>query len=662
MSWPRPATWVITSVTLLVLTADIGMAVISRLLAIWIYMVLATVVALGSSALALLVAQRRPTNIVAPLLSCMALVWAAAEFSDDYNMAQAQRPEVLGALPDTLAALLVVNWVWLYIVVALLFLFFPDGRLPGPRWRWVAAGLVVDAVAIQVVMDLAPGPYDAPFASAGHPFGELSESLADGLKAVTFPLLMMLLVASVVSVWGRYERGDRVRRAQLKWLALAGLGLPLTLALSWGGYLLAGTHDYGEIGFVVLYIGVPVATTIAILRHDLYDVDRALSATLTYGTVSVVLVLLFTVVSFIIGLVFGNQSVPAAAGATALAAVVLAPLRTRVQRGVDRRIYPTRRAALEAVDELRTASNAGQRHPEQLERVLRTALRDPQLRVGFLIPGSNGFVDAQGQPLHAEGMATPVELRGQQIGLLMSLGATSRQLLREIAKASALLVEMVRLRLEVSAALREAESSRARLLRTGYEERRRLERDLHDGAQQRLVALGMSLRLAQRHLDPNTTGAASLNKLLDRSVEELSIAVSELRQIAHGLRPSCLDDGLRPALSLLAESIPLQVDLDVTTAGAVPNDTATTAYYLVSEAVTNAVKHADATRIGLSIEQRNGQLHVRVQDDGCGGATIRPSSGLAGISDRVAAVGGALCLRSPAGQGTTVEATLPCEL
>jgi signal transduction histidine kinase len=228
---------------------------------------------------------------------------------------------------------------------------------------------------------------------------------------------------------------------------------------------------------------------------------------------------------------------------------------------------------------------------------------------------------------------------------------------REVAAASAMLVEMVRLRLELSSALREVEASRSRLQRVGDEQRRRLERDLHDGAQQRLVSLGMALRLAQRHLDD---GAVDVDGLLDEAVAQLGTAVAELREIAHGLRPGCLGEGLHPALSALAESAALPIDLEVEADRAIPDDIATTTYYVVSEAVANAVKHAHARHIQLRVVQAGGELSVRIADDGRGGAAVRPGSGLSGLSDRVAAAGGTLEIHSPPSEGTTVKVLLPC--
>jgi signal transduction histidine kinase len=336
--------------------------------------------------------------------------------------------------------------------------------------------------------------------------------------------------------------------------------------------------------------------------------------------------------------------------------VALSPLRRGLQRRVDRRLYPLRERALSALDELHRSVHAGRARPEQLAERLRDALRDPALRVGYLIPGEWGLVDEAGAPLDPAG-SVPVVLGGARIGaLLPGLPSLSPQLLREVAASCATLVEVVRLRLELTAALREVESSRARLVHAGDEERRRLERDLHDGAQQRLVSLGMALRLAQRHLDD---GRADMAGLIDQAVAELGTAVAELRQIAHGLRPSSLDDGLHAALAAITQHVPIPVALDVGPE-LLPDDVATTVYYVASEAIANAVKHADASRIDVRIARWNGNVEVRIADDGRGGAILATGSGLAGLSDRVSAVGGALALASEAGRGTVVDAVVPC--
>jgi signal transduction histidine kinase len=404
---------------------------------------------------------------------------------------------------------------------------------------------------------------------------------------------------------------------------------------------------------IVAAIAVPIAAGIAILRHDLYDVDRALAATVTWALITIALIGTFAASSLTAGLVLGRGSPSTAAVATLICAIVLAPLRSRLQRIVDGRLYPLRRAALTAIDALHRRTDAGLARPEELQQTLRSALRDPALRVAFLVPGTDGLIDTEARPVDPAG-GTPVLLSDAQIGMIVpGDGDASPELLRQIAARSTTLIEVVRLRLELGQALHEVESSRTRLVQIGYEERRRLERDLHDGAQQRLVSLGMAIRVAQRHL---ADGTVDINGLLDQSVAELSTAVAELRQIAHGLRPSSLDDGLPAALAALVRNVPLVVEMDIC-ADPLPDDVATTAYFVVTEAVANTVKHADASYIKLQIARLDGHLVVNVADDGCGGAVLRPKSAL---SDRVTALGGRLHVESPVGCGTIVKAALPC--
>jgi signal transduction histidine kinase len=343
-----------------------------------------------------------------------------------------------------------------------------------------------------------------------------------------------------------------------------------------------------------------------------------------------------------------------------LTLIILLPLRRRLNTTLAALVFPHRERTLRAVSELQRDVHAGVRPPEELEATLRAALEDPGLRVGYRIPGRTAFVDAAGNPvdraLAADAdTAVDIELAGDRIGLVVGTVRPAGWTV-ELSRVVALLTEIVRLRLETAQALQQVEASRRRLVRAQDEERVRLERDLHDGAQQRLVTLGMELRFAQRHLGPED---AEIGRLLDSSVTELQSAVAELRQIAHGLRPSSLDDGLPAALAHLRArvGVPIELQVDV---GEVPEEVGVTAYFVASEAVTNAVKYAAGQRIALSVAQAPGSLTVRVQDDGRGGAVLRNGSGLAGLRDRVRALGGDLTVVSPADRGTLVEAVLPC--
>ncbi|MGH2841659.1 MAG: sensor histidine kinase, partial [Solirubrobacteraceae bacterium] len=196
----------------------------------------------------------------------------------------------------------------------------------------------------------------------------------------------------------------------------------------------------------------------------------------------------------------------------------------------------------------------------------------------------------------------------------------------------------------------------ARIVTAGYEERRRLERDLHDGAQQRLVSIGLAIR----HVQGRIGGPGDeLSAELDGTVSEVTSAIEELRELARGVRPACLDDGLAPALRELASRAPLRADVAATTER-FPEQIEAAAYFVASEALTNSVKHAGASRVTVSAEGHDGRLVLRITDDGVGGAVASERSGLAGITDRVAALGGSVSVSSPPGKGTEVTAELPC--
>jgi signal transduction histidine kinase len=665
MAWPRAFAVLICAVS----TA--ALVVSWLLLARWpeagvADTLIAELVLAPSLVLGLVLAIRRPTNRIAPLLCLVGAVpLVVAVLGDLGTMILTIHP---GALPVSplLVALAQGAWMLLYLPAALLMLTFPDGRLLGPRWRWVAAGLLAVPAAFMLLAARDPRPYPPPFAGVPKVLGT-----GPGWEPLGFALLpafLGLLLASAAAMIVRYRRAsDPVARAQLRWFALGAMLLPVTLLLCWLSYLLFDGPDLVGVGLALTLLAIPAATAVALLRHDLYDVDRAFSGSVTYALVSAALLTVFTVGVVISGLVFSEASALPAAIATALSALALTPLRVRLQRRVDRRLYPLRTAVRSALTGLRERIDAGTAQPEDLEPTLRAALRDPDLRIGYLLPGRADPVDAQARPVRPGPLGeVPVLLGGSPVGVLLPAApAASRELLREAAAASALLVEVIRSRLKLNAALREVAESRARLLHAGYRERRRLERDLHDGAQQRLVSLGMAIRLAQRHLtERRPDDPVDVNGLLDQAVAELGTAVAELRAIAQGLRPAQLDSGLAPALRSLAVSVPLAVHLDLgeeeLRAEPLPEDVATTAYYVACEALANVVKHAQAERIELSVARADGRLLIRVHDDGRGGAAPRPGSGLTGMIDRVAAAGGRLTVGDHRPTGTVVEAVLPC--
>jgi PAS domain S-box-containing protein len=236
----------------------------------------------------------------------------------------------------------------------------------------------------------------------------------------------------------------------------------------------------------------------------------------------------------------------------------------------------------------------------------------------------------------------------------------SEQALRQsLEEARRLAGENAGLRAELEVQLEEVRASRARIVQAAYEARRRLERDLHDGAQQRLASVEMTLRAALRRLA--TSADPALVSTIDQAIAELSAGAAELRSLARGLHPALLTErGLVPALQVLADRSRVPVRLECDTIGRMDASVESAAYFVVSEALTNVMRHANASQVTVTVRRHNSILALEVLDDGSGGASIDAGSGLRGLADRVAALDGQLRLDSPIGSGTVVRVELPC--
>jgi signal transduction histidine kinase len=304
--------------------------------------------------------------------------------------------------------------------------------------------------------------------------------------------------------------------------------------------------------------------------------------------------------------------------------------------------------------------------PNELQAALARAVGDPSLEVAFWLPERGVYADAEGQRVELPGEGsgrgvTALEHDGEPLAALvhdMSL-LDDPELIEAAGAAARLALENARLQAELKAQLARVEESRARIVAAGDEQRRRIERDIHDGAQQRLVALALELRAAQKRLGGEVP--PELEDVLSDAVDELQRAVGELRELARGVHPAILtEDGLGAALESLADRTPLPVTIIAAPEGRLPAPIEGAAYFVACEALANAVKHAGATAISIRAEQRNGSLVVEVADDGVGGAVMSDGSGLRGLADRVDAHGGRLRVDSPPGGGTRVIGELPC--
>ena len=290
--------------------------------------------------------------------------------------------------------------------------------------------------------------------------------------------------------------------------------------------------------------------------------------------------------------------------------------------------------------------------PDELDAAVQQALGDPSARVAFGDP--TRMVDPHGSPIEHDGqVATPVRAGTRDIGFLVHDPAVPDDLVDAVRSTAALAIENERLRAELRIRLQEVEASRQRIAQATIEERRRIERNLHDGVQQRLLALGASVGRARSGAE----GAQA--EALTGIADELRVSIEELREFARGVHPAILTDrGLGPAIAALAERSPVPVSHDGP-ADRCPTEIEAATFYVISEAVANAIRHADAEAISVRLWHEDSQLRFEVTDDGIGGANSA-GTGIQGIIDRVEALGGELSVTSRQQAGTTVEGWLPC--
>jgi signal transduction histidine kinase len=283
-----------------------------------------------------------------------------------------------------------------------------------------------------------------------------------------------------------------------------------------------------------------------------------------------------------------------------------------------------------------------------LRCLLADALGDDSLQLLYWVDGA--WVTREGKPAEPPASLTPVELEGQRIGAIVHAPEIEPEVVVSVAAAAALAMRGERL----EAALRR---SRARIVEAGLKERRRLERNLHDGAQQRLVALSLTLRIARNQITKSPEQAA---ELVGAAQEELTRALEELRELARGIHPAVLSDrGLQAAVEALAVRSPLPVKLTEVPQERLPEPVEAAAYFGIAEALTNVAKYANASNATVAVRRVNGHAEVEVRDDGVGGADPGRGTGIRGLVDRVGALDGTLALDSPPGSGTTLRAEIP---
>lgn len=494
------------------------------------------------------------------------------------------------------AAMFTTNLGW--VLFALLLLSFPSGRLEEPWHRWLMVAFFVDACLLTGITGMVSGPDLATFNCSRCPTNPISvwdqPGLAEVLDVVAQVGGVILLVILIIVLVRRYRSLGGANKSAIRPV----LGMGAATALS---------------------IGVLVST-------------QALGASNAAGqALFLITVILISLVPF---------------------AFLIGLLRSRF-------------SSAGAVSEL--ISTLGETSAKELDirGALAAALGDESLEFYYWLPDREQFVDSLGitaeLPEPGSGRSwTPAEHDGELIAAIAYDDSLDddRQLIKATASAAALALRNQRLEAELRANVEELRASRMRIVQTSDQARRELERNLHDGAQQHLVSMALTLRMAEGKVDSDPDAA---KELLSQASADLAEATTELRELARGIHPAILTDrGLGAALGALATRSSVPVELGDVPDDRLPPPVESAAYFVVAEALTNVARYSQATQAEVRVQMENGHAMIEVSDNGIGGAEINGGTGLRGLQDRVAALDGKLSIESRPGTGTTIRAELPC--
>jgi signal transduction histidine kinase len=539
------------------------------------------------------------------------------------------------------------------LLAPLMVLWFPDGRLPDGRRRWrLAQGLMfVSATGLLLFLSQAwslRGP--ALIDDSPSPGGLVDIGLAVFVAGTVGGVL-----AGLAAVVSRLRGRDLVVRQQVKWYLC---GAAAAFALNLAGDVLPSAGALNLVGTLAF----EAVILVAVRRHGLWDIDRILNRTVVYGLLTVALAAVYIGTVLGLGLLLGELSLGrsiSVAAATLAAAVVAAPTRRELQTRVDRRFDRRTYDAVQRITRYADQASVAPPVPGELEQLLGEVLRDPQLKLLFRCQDGD-LVDARGSTVNEPQVAV-TSLRGgaDELALLVhrAFAAYEHVLFESVRRAAMRAVAQARLQAELLVQVTVVEQSRRRIVEAADAERRRVERDLHDGAQQRLVALAMTLRSEQRRHAPQLGPQA--DQIIDLGVSEIRGSVEDLRALAAGLMPgSLVSEGLATALRELIARQPDPVRCVQRLDHRHAPEIEATAWFVAAEALANSLKHASGSCVSIEASCDGERLRISVRDDGPGGATDGP--GLTGLNDRVQACAGCLEVESPPGTGTSVTAVLPC--
>jgi signal transduction histidine kinase len=640
---------------------------------------------LGYGTVGALIVSRHPRNAIGWLLLVVAIVFAINIFGEEY--VARSYVEGIPSLPFTILLAWFNSWTFGLGLgaVPMILLLFPTGRPPSSRWTplvWVIGSSALGIVGLAISTNPLQSPEGIVIQNPIGIDGPLPPILmtAGGVAAVVGGL------ASAVALVVRFRRSSGEERQQIRWLAYVGATAALLLLMGFANDILLGGGQGGPlddalfIGFVIVIgVGVPAACGVAILRYRLYELDVVIKKTVVFAILAGFVALAYVAVAGAIGVLVGGTG-------DALTIFVLAfvlgtafgPVRRLARRIADRIVYGRRATPYEVLTRFTERVAGSYAADDVLSRMAQiladgTGARSARvwLRVGAdLRPAaawpsnepSPHAVTLRGESLPAlpgDEMAFEVRDGEELLGALsLSMPAndpmdpSKERLARDLASQAGLVLRNVRL-------IEELRASRQRLVAAQDEERRRLERNIHDGAQQQLVALGVRMRLLDALIGRDPGKARETLAQLQRDTAD---ALDDLRDLARGIYPPLLADaGLVAALDAQARRSPVPVEVDADGIGRYERDIEAAVYFCTLEALQNVAKYANAASAGVRLRERDGFLAFAVTDDGRGfdPTSVPSGTGLQGMADRIDALGGSLRVRSQPGAGTTVEGRVP---
>jgi signal transduction histidine kinase len=634
--------------------------------------VLDVFVSLGVPVLGVVIVNKRPRNAIGWVFMVAGAALALVTFGQAYAL------HALRADPGSLPAGRVLAWVsnvlWPIPLAALilLFLLFPTGHLPSPRWRPVLWLVMVILLMLSVgALILATAGWSQPFAGIDVVAG-LAGTIAKTVIVIAVLAEIVALLLSVASLVVRFRRSTGEERLQLKWFVSAAAVAAVAFSV---GILIDApfVSVLVSISLVFLY----VAIGIAMLKHNLYDIDLIINKTITYGAIAAFITATYVIVVVVIGAFIGvTEGVSLLA--TAVVAVAFQPIRRRAQQFANRLVYGERATPYEVLSQF--SEHVGETYSGEdiLVRMARLLAEGTGatsavvwLRVGDEVrPAAtwptNGAMAAAiplvaDEPPVVDGATASIPVRHQRelLGLLTVTKPPNEPLSPVEEKLVADLAGQAGLVLVNSRLIEDLRASRQRLVAAQDAERRRLERNLHDGAQQQLVALAVRLRLARTTASKDL---AEADRMLEQLEGDVTDALENLRELARGVYPPLLADrGLAVAIEAQARRSPVPVRVEADGIGRYPQELETAVYFCTLEALQNAAKYAQANEVAVSLLEDHGELVLSIRDDGRGfdRAATPLGGGLQNMADRLAALGGTLTVRSQSGAGTTIEGRLP---